>query len=117
MGEHRWPVKNAYDHLGVLLRWHFDERELVEALAEMARQATIAGDDVEKIRGFARNIRLTSLPKELGESDDIYDRTNVEQENSVDFLRAVLAGDTGRAPMLLHSRLSLGMPFAAICPP
>jgi len=97
VGGHRWPVKNAYDHLGVLLRWHFDERELIEALAEMARHATIAGDDVEKIRGFARNIRLTSLPKELGESDDIYDRTNVEQENSVDFLRAALAGDTGRA--------------------
>ena len=55
-------MKNAYDHLGVLLRWRFDERDLIVALAKMVHRAPSTGDDVKKICNFARNIRLTSLP-------------------------------------------------------
>lgn len=94
---HRMQVKSAYDHLGVLLRWRFDERDLVVALAKMVHRAPSAGDDVKKICNFARNIRLTSLPSELGPPDDIYQRSGDEQKKSVDYLRAVLGGETGRA--------------------
>lgn len=88
-------VKDAYDHLGILLRWHLDEREWIDAFAEFAGRFEADGEDMRKIRNFARNLRVASLPVVLGVAEDIYVRRSDGAKNSVDYLRLVLNGEEG----------------------
>jgi hypothetical protein len=92
----RVQVKSANDHLGVLVRWHLEEHRWLKALADLAGHIETGGSDVEKIRSFARNLRVASWPSALGEAEDIYLCDAVERKNSVDYLRAVLGGEVGR---------------------
>jgi hypothetical protein len=93
--KYRFLVKDAYDHLGILFRWHLDEREWIQGLANVAGQVQSEGGDVLKVGEFARLIRVASLPTILGNAKDVYIRGRDEEKSSVDYLRSALAGETG----------------------
>jgi hypothetical protein len=91
----RFLVKDAYNHLGILLRWHLHEGEWIDAFAALAGGVEAEGEHILKIRNFARNLRIASLPAVLGTAEDIYLRRGDEEKTSVDYLRAALNGEEG----------------------
>ena len=67
----RLSLKSPHDPLGILLRWSYTERSIPQ-IVQLARTAKARGIGKSDILWFARMLRMSELPREIGRAKDIF---------------------------------------------
>jgi hypothetical protein len=85
----RYCIKGASDPLGVLLRWGYTE-SVITTIRDFASKRHPKGR--EDLQWFARLLRMTCLPEEVGLARDIYAGSPATPAQLVDEFRQFLRG-------------------------